>query len=169
MEEAFALHASGYLIKPVSQDSIRAEIRDLRYRISEEATRKVFVRTFGNFEVFIDGYPAKFKHEKTREYLAYLIDRGTLCTNGEIAAALWEKNVDSSYIRRLRKDLYDTFCEAGCSNVLIHRRGLQGIQRENVSCDLYDWESGLPCSIYTYRGEYMAQYSWAELRHASIK
>lgn len=44
-------------------------------------------------KVYIDGRPVTFRREKTKEYLAYLVDRGTLCTGEEIAAALWEDSV----------------------------------------------------------------------------
>ena len=54
---------------------------------------KVRFQTFGNFEVFIDGQPVKFKYNMTKEMLAYLVDRNrALCTNNEIMAVLWGIN-----------------------------------------------------------------------------
>ena len=168
MGEAFALHASGYLSKPVTAADIRAELDDLRYPVAPPAKRVRF-RTFGNFEVFIDGSPVNFSRERTKEYLAYLVDRGTLCTGAEIAAALWENSVSPAYIRKLRKDLFDRFRAAGCEDVLIHKWNQQGIRTELVDCDYYDWQKGLPQGLSAYCGEYMRQYSWAELTHGALE
>ena len=83
-------------------------------------------------------------------------------------AALWEKDVSGSYFRTLRKDLIDTLTAAGCENILIQQRGIMGVCAENISCDLYDWLRGVPDAQKVYRGEYMAQYSWAELMHGVL-
>lgn len=113
--------------------------------------------------------PVAFPRGKTKEYLAYLVDRGSLCTGTEIAAALWEEDVSAAYIRKLRKDLLDIFTAAGCENVLIHEWHRQGIRAELVDCDYYDWKRGLPWAINAYHGEYMSQYGWAELTHGTLE
>lgn len=167
MGDALALRASGYLKKPVTAEDVRVELDNLRYPAAQPAKRVRF-QTFGKFEVFIDGRPVTFAWGRTKEYLAYLVDRGTLCTSAEIAAALWEHNVSSQYVRRLRKDLTDVFTSYGCENVLIHEWNKQGIRAELVDCDLYDWKRGLPQGINAYHGEYMSQYSWAEVSHGTL-
>lgn len=167
MGRAFALHASGYLQKPVSASAVRRELDDLRYSAAPREKRVRF-QTFGNFEVFIDGDPVRFQRGKTKELLAYLVDRGTLCSNAEIIAALWPENISGSYFRTLRKDLFDTFRNAGCAGVLIRQRDRQGVRAEAVSCDYYDWKQGLPRACSAYQGEYMTQYSWAEFTHGML-
>lgn len=124
---------------------------------------------FGNFEVFIDDVPIAFPRGKAKEYLAYLADRGTLCTTAEVAAALWPDDVSTSYIRKLRKDLLDTFAAAGCEDVLIHDFNKHGIRADLVDCDYYDWKRGRPWAINAYHGEYMSQYTWAERMHGALK
>ena len=117
----------------------------------------------------MDGIPVKFKYEKTRELLAFPVDRGTLCTNGEIMAALWDKTISRSYLRMLRKDLTDTFQKAGCGDVIMQKRGSLAIVPERVSCDYYDWARGEPQACNAYRGEYMTQYSWSEITHGTLE
>ncbi len=167
MSDAFALHASGYLKKPITAEDIRAELDNLRFPASPQ-TRRVRIQTFGNFEVFIDGKPVRFARDKAKEYLAYLVDRGTLCTSAAIAAALWEHSVSTAYVRRLRKDVLDVFESAGCGDVLIRDWNKQGIRAGMVDCDYYDWKRGLPRGLNAYHGEYMNQYSWAELTHGAL-
>ena len=168
MRDALRLHVSGYLRKPITAADVRVELDDLRHPVAPPQ-RRVRFQTFGNFEVFIDEKPVVFTRGKTKEYLAYLVDRGTLCTNAQIAAALWEDNVSGSYLRLLRKDLSDTLKAAGCGDVLIQHWNRQGIRTELVSCDYYDWKRGLPWALNAYRGEYMAQYSWAELTNGALE
>lgn len=167
MGDAFALHASGYLKKPITPEDIRNELDNLRFPVPKQPKR-VRIQTFGNFEVFIDGKPVSFARDKAKEYLAYLVDRGTLCTSAAIAAALWEHTVSAAYVRRLRKDVLDVFESAGCGDVFIREWNKQGIRAELVDCDYYDWKRGLPSGINAYHGEYMNQYSWAELTHGTL-
>ena len=168
MRDALSIHASGYLKKPITAEDVRAELENLRHPVSPSPHRVRF-QCFGNFEVYIDGHPVTFRREKTKEYLAYLVDRETLCTGAEIGVALWENDVNASYLRTLRKDLIDTFTAAGCADILINAWQRQGIQADLVDCDYYDWKKGKPWAINAYRGEYMTQYSWAELTHAALE
>ena len=168
MSDAFALRASGYLKKPITAEDVRTELDNLRHPVAQP-TKRVRFQCFGDFEVFIDGKPVVFAREKTKEFLAFLVDRGTLCTGAEIAATLWEETVTGSYLRKLRKDLFDIFNAEGCGDVLIHEWNRQGIRTDLVDCDYYDWQRGLPQAINAYHGEYMSQYSWAELTHGALE
>ena len=124
------------------------------------------VQTFGNFECFIDGQPIKFKYNKTKEMLAYLIDRkGAMCTNGELMSILWAEDSEKkkSYLKNLKADLTRVLAEAGMEGVLIKFRGAIGIATDKVDCDYYDWKRGIPYAINAYRGEYMSSYPWASI------
>ncbi|MGN0480100.1 MAG: response regulator [Lachnospiraceae bacterium] len=170
MKDAFEMHASGYIMKPVTPEKIKKELDDLRFPVRHDVKKRMHFQTFGNFEVFIDGHPVKFKYERTKEVLAYLVDRnGALCNNNEIMAVLWGDKSSSSYFRSIIKDMKDTFAEAGCEDVIEQQRGKIGIIRDNVDCDYYDWLDGKVYAINLYRGEYMAQYSWSEMTNASIE
>lgn len=167
--DALEMHCSGYLMKPITPEQVRRELDDLRHPIQPPSGKRVRFQTFGNFEVFIDGQPVKFRYDKTKELLAYLVDRGTLCSNGEIIAALWDESVSDSYFRTLRKDLVDVFRRAGCSDVLVQQRGKLSVVLEKTDCDCYDWKMGKPAALNSYRGEYMSQYSWGEFTHGVLE
>ena len=170
MKEAFEMHASGYMTKPITAEKVKKELENLRFPVNPVRKMRVYFQTFGNFEVFIDGQPAKFKYDLTKEMLAYLVDRkGVLCTSGEIMALLRGDNYSLSYFRSLIKDLRDTFSDAGCEDVIIRQRGKIGIDREKVGCDYYDWLDGKIYAVNLYQGEYMAQYGWSEMTGAGIK
>ena len=168
-EEALDMHVSGYLTKPITPQKIRKELDNLRHPVPVENKKRVRFYTFGNFEVYVDGEPLRFKYDRTKEMLAYLVDRnGAYCTNTEIMATLWEDEKRNSYFGNLRKDLLDAFREKGCADVIDAGWGKMRVDREKVDCDYYDWCDGKIQAINQYRGEYMAQYSWAEMTNAVL-
>lgn len=171
--EALSMHASGYLLKPVSSKQAADELCDLRYPESQKKSKRVFAQTFGDFELFVDGKPVAFKYSKTKEMVAILINnRGAQTTNGEIIACLWEDDGDpekkTSYLCNLRQDLQNTFNRLKLSGLLLKQRGSMAIAVDKIECDLYDWLKYKKESKYHYMGDYMSQYSWPEYRHAEL-
>lgn len=75
--QAIQMHASGYLMKPARVDDIRAELNYILNPPSAPMVldKQIRVQCFGNFEVFMGNEPIKFQYSKTKELLAYLIDR----------------------------------------------------------------------------------------------
>ncbi len=168
-EEAFDMHVSGYLLKPITEAKIRKELDCLRYPVVRTPQKRIQIRTFGNFELYIDGDPINFKYDKTKEMLAYLVDRnGTYCKNAEIMAALWQDQTHASYLSNMKKDLMDTLGKFECREIIDSTRGKIRIRAEQVECDYFDWCQGKLCAINQYRGEYMAQYSWAEFTNSEL-
>ena len=56
-EDAFEMHVSGYLTKPITPDKIRTELDNLRYPPAIRQTKRVEIVTFGNFEIYVDRKP----------------------------------------------------------------------------------------------------------------
>ncbi|MCR4908749.1 MAG: response regulator [Lachnospiraceae bacterium] len=171
--DALKLHASGYIMKPITLSRVQEELSKLRYPV-EEGGKRIKVRTFGNFEVFFDGMPMSFRYSKTKELFAYLVDRrGALCRNSEIASVLWDDDEDDkshvSYLKNIRTDLLSVLEANGCLDCITRTRGEIGIVTEAIDCDYYDWlSSSDKRSSRLFRGEYMSQYSWAEYTLAAL-
>ena len=159
--EAYKIHASGYVTKPVNEEKIKAEIESLRHPIELKASNRVQVKCFGNFEIFIDGEPVKFKRNKSKELLAYLIDReGASVNTNELNAVLWEED-HKSYLRNLIADIQQTLKEYDVKDVFIKRHNECSIDPNKIDCDAYEYKKNNPNAVRMYRGEYMIQYSWA--------
>ena len=154
-------------MKPITAEKVKRELDNLRRPVPEE--KRIQVQCFGNFEVYLDGIPLEFKYHKTKELLAYLVDRkGALCTNGEIIAKLFGDDNHNAYLRSLRKDLLDTLETAGCTDIITQQRGRLGIDPAAIRCDYYDWCDGKKMGN-PYLEEYMAQYSWSEYTNAALQ
>lgn len=172
---AFQLHASGYLVKPLTKADILSELNFLESENKNNSVNnakssvknKLKVQTFGNFEVFINQEPLKFNRSKSKELFAYLIDRkGANCSIGELCAALWENKKDDealhSQLRKIISDLKNTLLNAGFPDILVKSRGFLAILPEKIECDYYNFLNKDRNAVNAFTGEYMNQYSWSE-------
>ena len=170
--DAIGMYAKGYLMKPISAENIVRTLDEMVYdwRKSLEVPEQSFwIKTFGNFEVFVDGQPLLFEREKAKEMLAYLVDRaGASVTTEQLAVVLWEdraydrtlKNYVSTVLGSLRK----TLRKVGKDDILVKTRNHLSVNPEKIKCDAYDYEKGVVSAVNSFRGEYMVNYSWAEFK-----
>lgn len=163
---AFRIYTSGYLLKPATAPLIQEELSVLRYPVFEENTG-IYVHTFGNFDIFVDGRPIAFHRSKAKEILAYLVDRkGAGVNKKELAAILWE---DEEYTRSkqiqlqtLISEMLSALKEAKAEGIVVRRRNYLAIDPAKINCDFYNFSKENVSDINAYSGEYMSNYSWAE-------
>ena len=166
--DAFRIHDHGYILKPMSVDRVREECAALDLPGDEASENQLQVKCFGYFEVFWHGKPLDFSRKQTKELFAYLVNRhGDACTAEEIAAAIWEDEDDliklKTRIRVLISDLRKTLSEIGMESVIIRRSGRIAVRTDQLACDYYRFLSGDVEAVNAFNGEYMVQYSWAEM------
>lgn len=168
--DAFSVDASGYLLKPATKEQVRHALDNLRYPLSVADGPSVCMQCFGDFEIFVNQKPVHFKYAKSKEVIAFLVDRkGALCSNGEVIVNIWDDDDDhSAYYRSIMKDIHDTFEELGIGDVFNRERAGASIITDKIRCDYYDYLKGTPDGINAYKGEYMQQYSWAETTGAAL-
>jgi two-component SAPR family response regulator len=158
---AFKLHASGYLLKPISAQDVQAEIDNIKGIRQKE--KPLVVQCFGNFEVYAKGEKLTFKRSKTKELFAFLVDRnGAGVTVAEIGVALWENDEEQknqNYVHQLFRDLRQSLEAFGVEEIFERNNYYYSINPEKLECDYYAYlKTGKP----EFHGEYMSQYSWAE-------
>ncbi len=180
---AFSAYKAGgraYLLKPYSPDDLEevfvflnkmVKNKDIRSDMQEKKSR-IFISTFGRFDIVIDGKPHIFKNAKAKELMALLVDnKGGVLTNVEIFSILWEdkayNNVTSTYVRRTLRALKEELQSIDSESIVEFNRN-----STHINMNLY--ESGyIDCDYYRiiyndvwyardYNGYYMSQYSWAE-------
>ncbi len=172
--EAFSLHASGYVYKPVTADKIVVEMENLRVPVKWKETG-ICVNTFGRFGLIVNGEEVSFGREKAKEMLAYLVDKqGKSATRKELASILFEREdysrATQNYLSKIVKELVTVLERVGAEKML--KRGLNSysVDVNAFSCDLYDYEKDdpTPDELNKFHGEYMSQYSWAEVTLARL-
>ena len=159
---AFKLHASGYLMKPISAEDVQKEIDNIKG--IRQKQKILEVKCFGNFEVYIRGERLLFKRSKTKELFAFLVDRkGAGMTAKQICAVLFPDDTDDNknvaYLRQLVLDLKNTLKAVGADEVLRHETPCYRIDTNLIKCDYISYlEGGKP----EFFGEYMTQFAWAD-------
>ena len=160
--KAFELGASDYLMKPVTVEKIEHALSQLRHTVlKENIGNGLFIQCFGDFEVFYNREPVVSFTKRSKELLAYLINKaGVICPVTEICNVIFRDSSDS-YIRVAKKNLIKTLSDIGEEDILIQGWGVLGIDREKVQCDYFDYLDGKPGALNLYHGVYMSQYDWA--------
>ena len=186
--DAFRIHATGYLLKPVDEASLRRELDFVYADLArgghagawggEQAAavpsrRHIEVRTFGGFDVFVDGRPVRFGRAKSKELLAFLVDhRGVSVTVSRAYSALFEDACDTashkSYFRVIVAGLRAALRDADASAMLVSGFNSLAVDPGVFDCDYYRFLAGDPVAVNEYRGDYLPDYAWAESRNAGM-
>lgn len=158
---AFKIRASGYLMKPIDAAEVQVEIDNIKGIKSKE--KLLTAKCFGNFELTSKGSKVPFKRSKSKEILAFLIDRnGAGVTSMEICTALWEDQAEEKcrgYFHQLLMDIRQSLSAIGAEAVFEKTNNRYSVDVDRIECDYYSYlKTGKP----EFRGEYMTQYSWAE-------
>ncbi|MPM53665.1 hypothetical protein SDC9_100434 [bioreactor metagenome] len=172
LSEALRLRADYYMLKPFSADDVRFVLK--RMKLLHKGSRKrIFFRTFGNFDVFIDGKPVPFSSAKAKELLALLVDRkGGILTSEEAFSYLWEdKQYDSSsqsLYRKVIQRLKENLKSSGIEDILLRTKDGRCLDRDMFDCDYYRFLNGDADAVKSFTGEYMTNYSWGEFTLAGL-
>ncbi len=170
--EAFGVDAMGYLLKPYSVDKLRHALEKAS-RMRDLPTKKVFIQTIPDFDVFVDGKLLPFTAQKPKELLAFLVDRnGAAATSSQIIANLWEDKPEDestkSLYRMTYKRLKELLNNAGIGFILPSEGSQKFINPESFQCDYFDCLKGKEEALAKYAGDYMTSYSWAEQTNARL-
>ena len=171
--DSYSVNASDYLLKPVTEEAVAKAVERLRDPVAIKTDKKVRVQTFGSFAVFVNDAPLSFSRAKAKELFAFLIDRqGAPVTTAEIAATLWEDKPYNASIKNQAQtvisELIKTLTDNGVEDVIVKSWNQVSIDRSKISCDYYDLQHWDLNAVNAYRGEYMTNYSWAEMTTAAL-
>ena len=166
--DAMKLHASGYIMKPVTKEKVEAELAELRHPIEPKSDVLLRVQCFGNFDVFTpDGTPVHFERSRSKEVFAYLVHRhGSSCTIKEIAAALFEDEPydlkQQAYIQKIISAMMKSLKKCGAADAVFKKYNSLSVNVSKLDCDYYRFKELDSGAVNSYNSEYMAQYYWAD-------
>lgn len=129
--------------------------------------KKVYIRTFGYFDVFVDGAPIAFRSQKAKELFALLVDRkGGFVSSEEAIGFLWEDEPLSSVVfaryRKIALRLKNILEEYDILDIIEVSDGKRRLIVEKTGCDYYDYLSGKEEYATLFKGSYLMNYSWGE-------
>lgn len=172
--DAFKIHASGYLLKPFTQEDLENELTIIRDKKASSKTirndeNQVYARTFGNFDLLVNGKIVDFSWKKAKETLAYLIDRnGSSVTRKELASIVFMNEEytrsNQTYLSKILRELHSDLEKAGCAHIFIQSKDAYYVDTNAMSADCWSFFKGEKEAIKLFHGEYMIQYNWAKDR-----
>ncbi len=123
--DAFDVHATGYLMKPITPEMVQKEITYIRERKEKREGAELTVRRYGNFSVYDrNGNIVEFKRTKTKELLAVLVHtHGMEMRVQDLCRYLWNDNDtmfenNKKYLWNLLSDLRTSLDKVGAGSVL---------------------------------------------------
>lgn len=163
---AFRRRAVSYITKPYNFSDIFDALERAKLLCTQKQIH-IRVRTFGHFDIFVNGTLLTFPRQKCKELLAFFIDRRSGAVSAEqIIDALWEERCYDSTVRAyfhvVLRDLKKTLKQAGIESLLICSRNQNAINPSLLDCDYYRFLDGDISAIHEFNDEYMVDYSWAE-------
>jgi len=170
--EAFSIHATGYLLKPVQKEQLKRELTFL-YGDEEKPKKHIRVQTFGSFQVWVDGETLTFGRAKAKELFAYLVSRrGAEVATREACAVLFENGSydrsTKSYYQTIVADMRSALNRAGVGDIIRKSYNSISVDMEKLDCDYYRFLAGEAKAVNSYRGEFMTNYSWAEFSTGTL-
>ncbi len=155
--DAFRVHASGYLMKPISGQKVQEELNQIK--VLTEKKYLLTVCCYGHFTVYnANGVPLDFMRSRAKELLALLVaQNGKPIGSREICERLFGESdgepdsKDRNHFYKLIRELSRVLTEAGAARVLLKSGGVYCLDMELIRKD------------NTLRGKepYMAGYNWA--------
>ena len=172
LHESIKIPADYYLLKPYTKEDIQNVI-DRALLLTRRQDKRVRVTTFGQFDVFIDGKPAKFNGKKVKELFALLVDKNGHPLNTEEAFSyLWEgeeyNNANASKLRKLWARLQEFLEENNLQDLINVEKGEKSLNVDMVECDYFKFLEGDKSAIKKFTFTYMSDYWWSEYTLADL-
>ncbi len=160
-----------FIMKPYTSQEIY-HCMDL-FELLSKRIKKVFIRTFGNFDVFVNGQPLYFHNAKSKELFALCVDHiGGTVSMEEAVDKLWpgrglDNNTKKLYRKALQhiKDLSDAH---GIGEMVRCVRGGCMANTSIFECDYYLFLKTPYQYSHLLNGKYLSDYSWGEETLARI-
>ncbi len=164
--EAMRKKADYYIFKPFSHEEIEECVMRAGL-LARRGDKRMLARTFGRFDLFVDGNLVKFKNAKAKELLALCVDhRGGEVTMEEAIDKLWEDREYDSKVKQCYRtavmQLRATLIKYRALDLFKTKRGSCFIDAKLLDCDLYDLLDGKEEAMRRFDYVYMTEYSWAE-------
>lgn len=171
--QAFEADADGYLLKPFGKEELEKQLKKMETRYHIRKSPSVYFRTLPRFDLFVDGSLVPIRKKKVKELLALLVDfAGNSLTSEQAIAYLWEDRPEDEHTKALFRvtamRLRELLHQEKIDFILREENGVRVINVDRVSSDYYQMLAGVPEAIDRYHGEYMIEYSWAEVSNARL-
>ncbi len=165
LPKAFSIHASGYIMKPITEKKFEDEVRNLRF-LPEEEKMGFYARTFGSFSLSYDGEEIAFSTPLEKEMAAFFVDRNGKAADIETIGK--ELGVEEKEALGAIYGLMDLFSSLGEDGVIIKTRKGFFFDSSMIASDLSEALDGIKEAKDLFMGDYLSPYPWAKNRQKEL-
>lgn len=148
--EAFELHATDYLLKPISEERLEKTVERLREKkpAKKPEVSKLQIRCFGRFCMGWEGQePIKWRIEKARELFVYLLqNQDRNISKDELLDKLWPEDNPERAVKQLYNGTY--YIRKALEAYGIDRTLISIDNSYNLKLGPVDWDVGRFCELY---------------------
>lgn len=166
MQDAFTKRgADYYLVKPYTKEEITAVIQRAKL-LSKRFAKRIYIETFGRFNVYVDEKPLQIASSDAKELLALLVDRkGTSLGNKEAFEIMYPTrsfdDPSSTVLYKAIRRLKDCLTEAGIDELVKQiTPGEHCVNTDLFDCDYYQFLNNDSAAIRKFDGKYMYNWDW---------
>lgn len=164
--DVMKIKADYCIMKPYDEKDIKDAIERAKL-LSKRQEKRIRVKMFGRFDVFVDDKVLHFQNKKSKELLALCLDhKGGNVTMEEATDKLWpDKPYDEKVKRLYRKavgSVQEVLEAAGVSGIFKNARGNCHVSIADVQCDYYDYLNDPEGNSELFNEEYLFDYEWGE-------
>ncbi len=173
-EYEFNRFRGDYFLRIPAEDHELIDVMQRIELLSKRMEKRIKVRMFGAFDIFVDNERICFSNHKAMELLALCFDRrGGAVTMEEAIANLWEDKeyddkVKANY-RKAVKDCRSLLRKYGIESIFHKERAVTWVDITKVDCDFYDFlrKKKEAMDAYGLSRSYLKECEWAsDSQHA---
>lgn len=162
---AFKYNCDRLLISPYREKESRECIEEMCMLRSQPV--HVTIRTFGSFDVMVNGRSVIFHNAKAKELLALCVDKaGGIVTSKNAIDKLWPDRLFDQCTERLYRKAVSAIVQTlrvnGISYIFCHFRGGCMANLRGVKCDYLSFLAAPEENLHLPYEMYLPQYDWAE-------
>lgn len=168
--DAWKTDAVDYILKPFKKSDLeRAIYRARQYKLVKElelqgsySRKKIYIKCFPSFDVFVDGDILEFTYGKVKELLAFLVyQQGNWSSIDQIVVYVLENHDERSgkeYYRTLIYRLKKILGKYGIGHILETGYGKARVNPAYFTCEYYQYIEG---KQELFHDTFMGAYGWA--------
>jgi len=168
LEKELGKNILGFCYKPFKQELLSSYISQMAER---SLSRSIEIKTFGPFDMYVNGKLVIFNSSKAKELLGLLIAyNGSTLTMNDAISHLWP-NKNLNLAKQLYRDavwrLRKTLSEVYASGIVVFQRAQMAIKKDpRIICDYFlaidsKEKSG-------YQGVFLPSYAWSDVFKAEL-
>jgi diguanylate cyclase (GGDEF)-like protein/PAS domain S-box-containing protein len=161
-----------YVLESNTPDEIESAVNRAIF-LTKEIKNSIYIRTFGDFDIFIHNTPVKFENSNAKQFLAVIVDSlGEELKSREICNILFPDESEINqlmYYNKALRELKFTLKKYNINDLICYSNKGCKINTKKLNCDLFMFLDGDLNAIRSFNNSYMNGYQWGKKTFEMLK